>query len=53
MKEGWLRFWHTFDRPFPVVIGFAVANSLSMIAAKILINIAIWILEWLVKGAPS
>lgn len=28
-RDGWMRFWDTFTLPWPVVLGFALAQAIS------------------------
>ena len=37
--EGWWRYWGTFGRPWPVVLGFFLAWTVSKLAADIIFAI--------------
>jgi len=45
MREGWLRFWHTFTLPWPVVIGFAAATWVALA----LFGVATEVVHWVVR----
>lgn len=40
VAEGWMRFWGVFGRPWPVVIGFALADIMSRVAFTVVVAIA-------------
>lgn len=39
MKIGWMRFWGVFGQPWPIMIGFALAEAASRVLWFILMAI--------------